>query len=126
MKNARDTQLSDRRGAAADAKAAQLNAYRAARAAAEATAPERQAERASITMAREERRLERDRVKLEQQARIERETAEREAAEYAAANAELIARQKAEDARVASVIEDEAARKAERDRRYANRKARRA
>ena len=126
MKNARDTQLSDRRGAAAEAKAAQLEAYRAARIAADASEPQRQAERAAVTAAREERRIERDRLKQEEQERTERETAERQAAEYAAANAEAEARQKAEDARVASVIEGEAARKAARDLRYANRKARNA
>ena len=42
----------------------------------------------------------------------------------AAAEAEATARAQAENARVSRVIEDEAARKAARDQRYANRKAR--
>ena len=47
-----------------------------------------------------------------------------EAAAQAAAQADAEAREHAEKARVARVIEDEAARKAARDQRYANRKAR--
>lgn len=50
----------------------------------------------------------------------------RVAAIAAAATAEAEAREAAEKNRISRVIEDEAARKAERDRRYANRKARRA
>lgn len=87
MKNSRNSQLSDRRTASAEAKAALLNAYKTARASDEPARAARQAERASVTAAREER-------------------------------------QKSEAERVARVIEDEAARKAVRDLRYANRKAR--
>ena len=124
LKNSRNSQLSDRRTASAEAKAALLNAYKAARASDEPARAARQAERASITAAREERRIERARVKLEEQARAEVEAAEREAAAQAAAIAEAEERQKSEAERVARVIEDEAARKAVRDLRYANRKAR--
>ena len=124
MKNSRDHQLSDRRTAAADAKKALLNAYHSARIAAEPVKAARLAERASINAAREERRLERERLKLEEQARFEAEAAEQQAAAQAAAQAETEARESAEKARVARVIEDEAARKAARDLRYANRKAR--
>ncbi|MCA1441739.1 hypothetical protein I6F07_16220 [Ensifer sp. IC4062] len=125
MKNSRDNQLSDRRAAAAEAKAALLKAYHAARISDEPARAARQAERASIVAAREERRLERARVKLEQQARAEVEAAELQAAAHAAALAEAEAHEKAEKERVARVIKDEAARKAARDLRYANRKARR-
>ncbi len=54
------------------------------------------------------------------------EADERKAAAEAAARAETEAREATERDRIARVLEDEAARKAERDRRYANRKARRA
>jgi hypothetical protein len=124
LKNARDHQLSERRTAAADAKAALLNAYRAAQVTNAPAKAARDAERALITAAREERRLERDRLKLEEQERAAREEAEREAALQAEALAEATARDAAETARVSRVIEDEAARKAARDQRYANRKAR--
>ncbi|WP_337183751.1 DUF6481 family protein [Shinella sp.] len=126
MKNARDNQLSDRRAASADAKSALLNAYRAAQVAAAPTRAARQAERALISAAREERRLERERAKTEERTRIEAEAAELQAAAHAAALAETQAREGAEKARLARVIEDEAARKAARDLRYANRKARQA
>lgn len=56
--------------------------------------------------------------------RIETEATARQSAVEAAAVAETEARAIAENARVAQVIEDEAVRKANRDRRYANRKAR--
>lgn len=84
----------------------------------------RQAEREALSTAREERRVERERLKLEEQKRIETEATERQAAVEAAAVAETEARAIAENARIARVIEDEAVRKANRDRRYANRKAR--
>ncbi len=122
----RNNDLSDRRSSAADAKAALLQAYRAAKAAAEPTHLARQAERVAIAAAREERRAERERVKIEERERIRAESEEREAAIAAAARAEIDAREAAEKNRISRVLEDEAARKAERDRRYANRKARQA
>ncbi|TCR72686.1 DUF6481 family protein [Rhizobium sp. BK376] len=126
MKNARNNELSDRRTASADAKTALLNAYRTAKTAAELTNLARQAERMAIAGAREERRLERERVKLEESERLVTEAAEQQAAMAAAARAETEARDAREKNRIARVVEDEAARKAERDRRYANRKARQA
>lgn len=122
----RNNELSDRRSSAADAKAALLQAYHAAKAAAEPTQLARQAERVAIAAAREERRAERERVKTEERERIRAEAEEREAAIAAAARAEIDAREAAEKNRISRVLEDEAARKAERDRRYANRKARQA
>ncbi len=126
MRTVKNKDLSDRRTTANDAKAAQLQAYRAAIQAAEPMREAKQAERLAIAEAREARRAERERVKLEEQNRIAAETAEREAAIAAAATAEADARELATKNRISRVIEDEAARKAERDRRYANRKARQA
>ncbi|MCM2396965.1 DUF6481 family protein [Rhizobium sp. S95] len=126
MRNIRNNEVSERRGSAADAKAALLQAYRAAKAAAEPTQLARQAERVAIAAAREGRRAERERVKTEERERIRAEAEEREAAIAAAARAEIDAREAAEKNRISRVLEDEAARKAERDRRYANRKARQA
>ena len=73
----------------------------------------------------------REEAKREEQARLEAETRDREAAiaEEAdaiakAATAEADAREDAHDKRIARVLDDEATRKAMRDQRYAARKAR--
>ncbi|MBB2750164.1 UNVERIFIED_ORG: FKBP-type peptidyl-prolyl cis-trans isomerase [Rhizobium aethiopicum] len=124
MKNARNNELSDRRGAAAEAKAALLNAYRDAKDKAEPTRLAKQAERQAVAAAREERRAERERVKREERAQAEAAEAERQAAAEAEARADAEAREAADKDRIARVIADEAARKAARDLRYANRKAR--
>ena len=107
MKNTRNNELSDRRSASADAKTALLNAYRTAKTAAE-----------PINLARQG-----ERVKL-----VESERRVTEAAEqlHAVADEVRAATEALEKSRITSVIEDEAARKAERDRQYANRKARQA
>ncbi|WP_026784062.1 DUF6481 family protein [Pleomorphomonas koreensis] len=126
MRAVKNQDLNDRRSAASDARAAQLQAYRAAIEAAAPTREAKQAERLAIAEARDARRATRERVKLEEQNRIAAEAAEREAVIAAAARAEAEARELANKTRIARVLEDEAARKAERDRRYANRKARRA
>lgn len=126
MKQARNNELTDRRLAAADAKAALLTAYRAAKSAAEQNQASRQAERISLVEAREARRAERQGLKLEERTRLETLAAKEQAAIEAAATAEIEARQLAENARISRVVQDEAARKAERDRRYSNRKARQA
>ena len=129
MRNAKTNDLADRRTAAADAKAALLRSYQAKKEAAEPTRLERQAERLAVATAREERHQERDRLKLEELARQkEQERIQAEAAEYqnaanVAARAQAEAREKT-DNMIARVISDEAARKAQRDQRYANRKAR--
>lgn len=65
-------------------------------------------------------------MKRDEAERRAAEASERQAAIDAAARAETEARETAEKTRIARVLEDEAVRKAERDRRYANRKARRA
>ncbi|MEP3429677.1 MAG: DUF6481 family protein [Roseibium sp.] len=124
MKKTKNSEHVDRRNAAADAKANLLQAFRAANDVNDPARAAKQAERIAIAEAREVRRAERKQAKIEEQNRIEREKAEREAAAAAAAKAEAEAREAEEKKLISRVLEDEAARKAERDRRYANRKAR--
>ncbi|WP_018431299.1 DUF6481 family protein [Hoeflea sp. 108] len=126
MRNLRNNDFVDRRSTAADAKAHLLNAYRTAKEIAEPTRLARQAERVTLVEARDARRAERNRLKLEEQTRLELIAAAEKATAAAAATAETEARKGAENARIARLVEDEAARKAERDRRYAARKARQA
>ncbi|ACM35079.1 conserved hypothetical protein [Allorhizobium ampelinum S4] len=61
---------------------------------------------------------------MQEQQQLAAETAAREAALAAEATAEADARDAAEKARISRLLEDEATRKAQRDQRYANRKAR--
>ncbi len=128
MRNVKDNDLADRRSAAAEAKATLLRAYRTTKDAAEPTRLARQAERLAVATARDQRREERDRLKLQElerqqeQERINAEAAEYQAGARVAARAQAEAREKADNL-IARVITDEAERKAERDRRYANRKA---
>lgn len=110
----------------ADAKAALLEAYKAAKAAAEPDREAKQAERLELAAERDARRAEREQAKLAEKARVEAETIEREAAIASALRAEADARDLADKNRIARVIADEAERKAERDRRYADRKTRQA
>lgn len=124
MKKPKDNDLTDRRGAAADAKAALLHAHRVAKAAAEPTRLARQEERLKIATARNERRAERLQAKLDAQARAQADAARDQATADDAAEAQVAAGEKALNDRVSRVVKDEAARKAERDRRYADRKAR--
>ena len=126
MRNIKKTELSDRLGTAAGAKAARLQAFQAARKAAEPLREAQQGERIALAEARDLRRALREQAKLEEQARLEAEKRDREAAIAAAARAEADARERAADSRIARVLEDEAQRKAKRDERYASRKARRA
>lgn len=126
MRHARNNELTDRRSAASDAKASLLTAYRAAKTAAEPSQAVRQADRIALVEARDARRAERERLKVEERTRLEVLAAQEQAAIAAAATAEIEARQSAENARISRVVEDEAVRKAERDRRYAARKARQA
>lgn len=130
LKNTGNSEFSDRRKASAETKAALLQAYRAAQEAAAPTREAKQAERIAIAEAREARRAARRQVKLDEQSRLDAETAEREAALAAAAKAEAEAaadaRAAADASRSSRALMDEAARKAERDLRYANRKARKA
>lgn len=129
LKTPKRTDLADRRSTAAEAKAAQLAAYRAKMEADEPARLARQQELAAIAEARAARQEERDRLKAE--ARRQQQEEKRLAAEAAAFNdaANVAARAQAEaqqktDSMISRVVQDEAARKAERDRRYAARKAR--
>lgn len=120
--------LADRRTAATDAKAALLESYRAKMAANDPTRLARQEERRGIAAARAERHAEQARLAREkaeqEQRRIEAEAADRLAAAEAVAQSEK-SRRSSVDGLVARVVKDEATRKADRDRRYANRKAQR-
>ena len=119
MKNIIDNDPSERRNAAAEAKAALLHKYRVAKEAAEPTRLARQQERMAAAHAREELRAARDLAKLEEQQRVQAEVAA-----DAVATADVEARAESENKRISRVVKDEAARKAERDQRYADRKAR--
>lgn len=72
-KNARNNELSDRRAEAAGPKSAQLNAYRVAKTVVEPNRVARQAERTTVAAARDARRLERTRLKLDEQNHLEKE-----------------------------------------------------
>lgn len=121
--------FADRRSSAVDAKAALLSAYRAEMNAAEPTRMARQQERVALAAARDARRIERERLKAEAlELRQAEEQREAEAAAYldtanVAARAKIAAEQKT-DNMISRVVSDEATRKAERDRRYADRKSR--
>lgn len=119
-------ELSDRRNASADAKAALLESYRKAHSAADPARLARQAERVAVAAAREERRLERELMKRAEAEHRAAGALEQQAIADAAAQAETEARETADRNRIARTLEDEAIRKAARDQRYANRKARRA
>ena len=80
MKFSRDHGLAERRTTATDAKAALLQAYKAAHAAADPEREARMAERAARAEERERRHAERDRLKAEEKLRAEQEAREREEA----------------------------------------------
>ncbi|MBL8630169.1 MAG: hypothetical protein JNM81_11100 [Rhodospirillaceae bacterium] len=114
----------ERAQSAAAAKKAQLEQFRAKFGANDPNFAARQAERVATAQARAERQAERDKQKAlereEAAKRAEAERIEREIAEAAAREeAERLAREEAD-----RMVAVEAAAKAERDRRYAERKAR--
>ena len=120
MRNPKENDFAGRRGDAADAKAAQLQAHRAAKEAAEPTRIARQEERQAAAEAKEARQAERTRMKLEEQERIKTEALAADAsAKVAAETHDQVQKNPS-----SGVVDDETAKKAERDRRYANRKAR--
>jgi hypothetical protein len=120
MKNPKENDFNGRRSAAADAKAALLQSHRAAKEAAEPTRVARQEERLATAAAKEARQTERARIKLEEQERIQTDALVADVA----AKAEVEMREKVQKDRNSRVVDDEATQKTERDRRYANRKAR--
>ena len=101
-----------------------LEKFKTAPAADDPAVVAKRAEREALAKAREERRAERERLKIEEKARKEAEAAAAAEAAYAAANAEAIAREAEEKARIDRTLADAAAMKAKRDERYAARKAR--
>jgi hypothetical protein len=116
--------LEDRRKTAAEAKARLLDRFKARPAADDPAMIARAAERRAIEEAREARQAEKAR---ERQAREEEQRAVEAAAAAEAeriANADRLQREAADRDRAARVMADEATRKAQRDARYAARKAR--
>lgn len=124
MRNQVNKTFADRRNDAAEAKKKLLEKFKAAPAPDDPEMVAKRAEREALAAAREERRAERERVKLEEQARKEAEAAAAAEAAYREENAEKIARDEAEKSRITRAVADAATMKAERDRRYAARKAR--
>ena len=118
MKNLKE--LSERRAAAAQAKEQLLKKFEAAPKPSDPDMVAKRAEREAIAAAREARRADRERSLQEDFAL---QIAEADAI-ACAASAEADAREADASNRIARVLTDEAERKAERDRRYAARKAR--
>lgn len=117
MKNLKE--LNERRAAAAEARKLLLKKFDSAPKADDPEVIAKRAEREAIVAAREARKAERERLAKEEE---DRKLAEAEAvARAAAAEAEALAAEA--NNRIARVVMDEAERKAERDRRYAARKA---
>jgi hypothetical protein len=117
MKQPKGTGLEERRKAAADAKQQLLDKFKAAPKPDDPQVQAKRAEREALAAARDVRHAERERLKQESAARRTAEAAERKVAEAQAREADL----KDREERAAA---GEAERKAERDRRYAARKAR--
>lgn len=131
MSDFKGTNFTDRLSAAANAKKAQLEKFRARSGGDDRAVAERQATRHAVTVARDARTAERKAVR---RAGIAREAAEKAArdtaavAEQAAHDAAMAAEQEARDAEIIRQAADDvtmqAERKAARDARYAARKAR--
>lgn len=117
MRNQRENSFSDRRKTADAAKKKLLKKFEAAPKPDDPEMLAKRAEREAIAVAREQRRVERERMKKETAAREKAEAKARREAEEQARLAE-------EEKRAKQIALTEAERKAERDRRYAARKAR--
>ncbi|MCC2608626.1 DUF6481 family protein [Neorhizobium petrolearium] len=124
MRHPNDNSFAERRKAAADARRELLAKFASAPKPSDPAMQERRAAREAIVAAREARRAERDALKAAESERILMEAAALTAAAEAHEKAEAEARQAEINDRISRVVADEAARKAERDRRYAARKAR--
>ena len=124
MRHVTDNGFADRRKAAAEAKKLLLKKFEAAPKPDDPEMQAKLAERKANADAREARRAERDRLKQEEHERQLAEAAALTEAANAEARAEAEAREAIARDRIARVVADEAERKAERDRRYAARKAR--
>lgn len=126
MRHPNDNGFAERRNAAADAKRQLLTKFASAPKPTDPEMQEKLAAREAANRARDARRAEREALKTAENKRILAEAAALAAAAEAEQRAEAEARQAEIANRVSRVVADEAARKAERDRRYAARKARRA
>ena len=132
MRQLRENSFSERQKASADAKKQLLSKFKTAPKPDDPSMVAKRAEREAIAAAREARRVERERLKQEETAREEalaeaarQAEAQRQAEEEARLRAEEEVR-KEEDRKLADhLLAIEAEKKAERDRRYAARKARR-
>ncbi|MCO5733110.1 DUF6481 family protein [Rhizobium sp. SSA_523] len=124
MRHASDNGFAERRKSSAEARQALLAKFASAPKADDPALQERRAARAAVAAAREARRNEREAMKAAENERILAEAAALTAAAEADEKAAAEARQQEINDRVSRVVADEAARKAERDRRYAARKAR--
>lgn len=122
MRHPNDNGFHARRTAAAEAKRALLEKFASAPKAIDPQMRERLAAREAVAIAREQRRAERQAMKV---AEHERMLADAEARAAAAEAEQATAAKARQDNVKIRMIADEAARKAERDRRYAARKARR-
>lgn len=124
MRHVNDNGFAERRKASAEAKQQLLKKFETAPKPNDPEMLAKREERLAVSAAREARRAERERLKQEKHDRRLAEVAA--LAEAAAAEAEAMAEaQHAEmKSRIARVVADDAERKAERDRRYAARKAR--
>lgn len=118
------TTFTDRRQDAMEAKQKLLEKMKAAPKADDPEVVAKRAEREAVAKAREIRRAERERLKLEEEERKAVQDAADAAAAYEAAHAEEIAREAEEKARAERAVADMAAMKEKRDKRYAARKAR--
>lgn len=124
MRHPNDNSFAERRKTAADARRELLAKFASAPKPSDPAMQERRAAREAVVAAREARRAERDALKAAESERILMEAAALTAAAEAHEKAEAEARQAEINDRISRVVADEAARKAERDRRYAARKAR--
>ena len=125
LRHPNDNGFADRRKAADEAKKLLLKKFVTAPKADDPELAAKLAERQALSEAREIRRAERAKAKQEELERQLAEAAALTAAADAEAKAEAEARESEAKNRIARVVSDEAERKAERDRRYAARKARR-
>ncbi|MBX5179266.1 hypothetical protein HJB77_23790 [Rhizobium lentis] len=123
MKHSGDNPFSERRKSAESARRQLIAKFESAP---KPTDPVMQERLGAIASARTARRAERDAMKAAENDRLLQEAAALADVAEAHQRAEAEARQLEANNRIARVVADEAARKAERDRRYAARKARRA
>jgi len=126
LRHPNDNSFLERRKSADSAKQQLLAKFASAPKPTDPEMRERLAAREAIASARTARRVERDAAKAGENDRLLHEAAARAEAVEALRTAEADARQAEVNNRIARVVADEAARKAERDRHYAARKARRA